>query len=78
MSAPTTGTNQNLTNFTIQDGKAQMIFRGIPGRSYRVQRSTDLTNWSDLGSVNAGADGKIPFTDPAPPSPQGFYRTQDN
>jgi len=78
VSAATGGASQNLTDFAIQDGKAQMIFRGIPGRSYRIQRSIDLTNWTDLGSANAGADGKIPFSDPAPPSPQGFYRTQAN
>ena len=78
VSAAAAGAPQNLTNFFIQNGKAEMVFRGIPGRSYLIQRSTDLTTWSDLGSVNAAADGKITFTDPAPPSPQGFYRTQAN
>ena len=68
----------NQTNFTIIDGKAEMVFRGIPGRSYLIQRSSDLSNWSDLGTVTAGPDGKIQYTDPAPPVPQGFYRTRSN
>ncbi|MCX6875837.1 MAG: aryl-sulfate sulfotransferase [Verrucomicrobia bacterium] len=69
---------QNLTDFTLHGGKAEMVFRGIPGRSYVIQRSTDMSSWSDLATVTAGADGKIPFTDPAPPLLQGFYRTQAN
>ena len=69
---------RNLTDFTLRGGRAEMIFRGIPGRVYTIQRSTDLSAWVDLGNVTAGADGKIPFTDPAPPAPQGFYRTRAN
>ena len=79
VTAPATGTAaqaKNLTQFTLNEGKAEMVFRGIPGRSYLIQRSSDLANWSDLGTATAGPDGKIPFTDPAPPVPQGFYRTQ--
>jgi hypothetical protein len=75
---PTSGASQNLTSFAMIDGKAEMVFRGIPRRSYLIQRSADLTNWSDLGSVIAGADGKITYTDPSPPVPSGFYRTQSN
>jgi len=72
----TTGTGRNLTSFAIQDGKAEMVFRGIPGRTYVIQRSADLANWIDLGTTTAGVDGKITFTDSAPPVPSGFYRTQ--
>ncbi|MCX6873824.1 MAG: choice-of-anchor D domain-containing protein, partial [Verrucomicrobia bacterium] len=69
---------RNLTDFSLHDGVADMVFRGIPGRSYTIQRSTDLSVWSDLATVTAGADGKIPYTDPAPPLPQAYYRTQAN
>ena len=69
---------QNQTYFNMHGGQADMVFRGIPGRSYTIQRSTDLTNWIDLVDVTAGADGKISYTDPAPPMPQGFYRTKSN
>ncbi|MCX6874058.1 MAG: choice-of-anchor D domain-containing protein [Verrucomicrobia bacterium] len=69
---------RNLTDFSLHDGVADMVFRGIPGRSYTIQRSTDLSVWSDLATVTAGADGKLPYTDPAPPLPQAYYRTQAN
>ena len=72
------GVGQNQTSFTMIDGKAVMVFRGIPGRSYLIQRSSNLKIWIDVGSVAAGADGKITFTDESPPVPSGFYRTQSN
>gem|GEM_PF-357386 len=78
VSAAATGAGQNQTSFAMIDGKAVMVFRGIPGRSYLIQRSSDLIIWIDLGTASAGADGKITFTDPSPPVPQGFYRTQSN
>jgi gluconolactonase len=70
------GEGQNQTYFALHDGKAEMIFRGIPGRSYTIQRSLDLTIWSDLATVIAGADGKIPYIDSSPPMPKAFYRTR--
>ena len=78
LSAPAAGQGHNLTDFTLHNGQADMVFRGIPGRSYTVQRSTDMVTWSDFATVTAGADGKISFTDPAPPAPSGFYRTKSN
>ncbi|MCX6878256.1 MAG: choice-of-anchor D domain-containing protein [Verrucomicrobia bacterium] len=69
---------RNLTAFSLHDGIAEMVFRGIPGRSYIIQRSPDLTTWSDLATVIAGADGKIALIDLAPPLPQAFYRTRAN
>ena len=60
------------------DGKAEMVFRGIPDHSYTLQRSIDMIIWSDLATVTAGADGKILFVDSAPPMPQAFYRTRSN
>ena len=78
--APSGGTamGQNQTHFAINAGQAEMVFRGIPGRSYNIQRSTDMTNWIDLDLVPAGPDGKIPFIDPNPPMPNAYYRTKSN
>jgi hypothetical protein len=56
-------------------GSASIVFRGDPGRTYRVQRSeTLLGEWEDLGPVTAQASGDMPFTDEEAPVPHGFYR----
>jgi hypothetical protein len=68
----------NRTYLKVHDGQADMVFRGIPRRSYTIQRSTDLINWINLGDVTAGDDGKIPFIDPPPLPDPAFYRTHSN
>lgn len=55
-------------------GGMQVRFRGIPGVTYRIQRSTDLQNWQDIETAVGGDAGEIQYVDPAPPSPSGFYR----
>lgn len=46
----------------------------VPGRSYRVQRTGDFTNWLALTNfISTGS--AVPVTDPAPlPGPIRFYR----
>jgi autotransporter-associated beta strand protein/T5SS/PEP-CTERM-associated repeat protein len=66
----------NQTEMRLRDGKVDLTFRGIPGRSYTVQRSTNLLTWTTLATVVAGADGRIAYTDPSPPQPSGYYRAQ--
>jgi len=66
----------NQTELKLRDGKVDLTFRGIPGRSYTVQRSTNLLTWTTLATVVAGADGRIAFTDPSPPQPSAYYRAQ--
>jgi hypothetical protein len=66
----------NQTEIRLRDGMVDLTFRGIPGRSYTVQRSTNLLTWTTLATVVAGADGRIAFTDPSPPQPSGYYRAQ--
>jgi trimeric autotransporter adhesin len=69
------GGNQ-ASQITLQPGGAvSVLFFGIPGQSYQIQRSPDLTNWTFLQNVTAAADGTISFTDPNPPPGAGFYRT---
>jgi hypothetical protein len=67
----------NQTELNVHDGVVDLTFRGIPGRSYLIQRSTNLTTWTTLATVTAAADGKIRFTDTTPPQPSGYYRTQN-
>ena len=59
------------------DGTVDVLFYGIPGRSYQIQRSTDLLIWTIQQTLNAAADGKLPFHDPAPPEDTAFYRTRE-
>ena len=70
-------TGQNQTELKLRDGKVDLTFRGIPGRTYVIQRSTNLATWTTLATVTATADGRITFTDPSPPQPSGYYRAQN-
>jgi hypothetical protein len=49
---------------------------GVAGRSYRVQRTTDLAHWETLKSVTATENGVVDFIDSAPPEIQAFYRLE--
>ena len=55
-------------------GAIGVRFQGIPGRNYRIDRSTDLASWQALVTVTAGATGEVSYTDPAPPQPSAYYR----
>jgi alpha-tubulin suppressor-like RCC1 family protein len=60
---------------TLPDGGIGLGFRGIPGRSYVVQRSVNgLGNWLTLATVIADASGKVSFIDESPPAGSAFYR----
>ena len=57
-------------------GQATMHFSGVPNRTYTIQASGDLQNWSAIGSITAGADGQFDFADAnAGNFTQRFYRT---
>jgi autotransporter-associated beta strand protein len=59
----------------LPDGKVALAFRGIPGRSYIVQRSASgLDNWVTLATIPADASGKVAYTDESPPAGSAFYR----
>jgi hypothetical protein len=70
------GLSNNPPGLTVlPDGRMGISFRGIPGRSYTVQRSTSgLTDWETLGVITADAAGRVAFTDPNPPPGSAFYR----
>ena len=76
--ALTAGQGNNAVNpprLSVMPGGAIGVrFQGIPGRNYRIERSTDLTAWQNLASVIAGATGEVSYTDPAPPQPSAYYR----
>ncbi len=63
------------TQLVMHGGIATLVFPGIAGASYAIQRSTDLLTWKTLQSVIAAENGMIPFTDPNSPSGSAYYRT---
>lgn len=56
------------------DGQFSLVLTGKAGARGRVQRSTDLTDWLDIGdTVELGAS-PVTVTDPTPPSDAAWYR----
>lgn len=75
ISAASGGRVANLPQIIpVAGGGMQVNFRAIPGVTYKVQRSTDLQNWQEIGTTTAGSTGDIQYTDLNPPSPSGYYR----
>jgi len=66
--------SSNPATVTMNGSNAEIRFHGIPGRLYRIQRSTDLAAWADIGTVTAAANGEIFHSDPNPPEGSAFYR----
>lgn len=62
---------------SVTDG-TNLVYQGIPGFTYRILRTTNITEpeWTELGTVQADMRGRIQFTDTNPPPTQGFYRTK--
>jgi hypothetical protein len=51
-----------------------VLFYGVPGQQYLLQRSVDLQTWITLQTLLAAPDGKLSYTDPNPPANGAFYR----
>lgn len=47
----------------------------MPGYTYVIQRSPDLSEWTDIVTNTAPGNGLIQFTETPPWSP-AFYRTR--
>jgi len=71
---PGTGQPANAPLITTGGGTIGVTYYGIPGRTYEIQRSTDLTNWEPLATLVAAANGAVKFTDENPPPGSAFYR----
>jgi hypothetical protein len=54
----------------------RLLFAGIPGRTYIIQRATQINGpWSPLQTVVCPEYGIIDYLDTSPPQPSAFYRT---
>jgi autotransporter-associated beta strand protein len=74
----TAGVGGQINGFVANGGSASMTFAGIPGYTYNVQRSTDMSNWTTIWTTNAPTGGLFDFTDGSAPQPDAFYRLMWN
>jgi hypothetical protein len=76
VTAPGTGSGNgvNLAEIRTTPEGTQLVFYGIPGQAYQIQRSSDLSEWSTLATVTAAGNGKIEYNDVSS-LPLAYYRT---
>jgi len=55
---------QPILQLSFANGDVTLNCTGLPGTNYNILASKNLTNWSVIGSVAAGATGAFQFTDP--------------
>lgn len=72
------GVGGTASGITFAGGTSSMTFAGVPGYTYNVQVSTDLTNWTTIYTTNAPTGGVFQFTENAAPTPIAFYRLMWN
>jgi hypothetical protein len=56
------------------NGHMLLQLEGTPEGTYRIEISSDLQTWSELGSGVARSDGRFEFEDTAPATQTRFYR----
>ena len=59
-------------------GSVNIQFAGVPGYTYDVECSSNLSTWTVVLTTNAPAHGLWIFTDPNPPQPSAFYRLRQH
>ena len=69
------GAGHNNLGISATPAAVDLVFAGIPGVTYAIQRSTDLNTWTTIGTATVGNAGRLNFTDGAPLTGSVFYRT---
>ncbi len=65
----------NSPTITFAAGAANIAFTGIPGRTYGIERSATLTDWTQIDTVTADSvSGAATYRDSSPLLPAAFYR----
>ncbi len=67
--------NGGVLTISNNNGSADILFQGIASQEYIIQRSQNLTNWSDISTNTADGSGVIQFSE-VPPTNPAFYRTR--
>ena len=63
---------------TVADGQFMLTVNGPAGHTYQIEATTDLINWTIIGTQTMGSSGSFEFTDyDAASYPARFYRTED-
>jgi sugar lactone lactonase YvrE len=68
------GVAANISSLNISPTNQSLAFSGIVGRTYRVEASTNLTNWINLGSATENPPGIYQFMDSNTTNKMRFYR----
>jgi len=63
-----------FTGITLTTNIVGLDFAGIPGFTYRIERSTDFVGWTSLGSAIVPTNGLVHFEDLAVPQTSAYYR----
>ena len=63
----------SLNRANLRNGQVELTVSGVPGVLYRIQSSTNLTNWSNVTTVFTGPDGTAAFSESLTGSHR-FYR----
>ena len=64
-----------ITNQGLSNGIFSLNFAAMPLRIYRIQASTNLTNWVTISTITSGTDGLFQFVETNLFLPQRFFRT---
>jgi hypothetical protein len=70
----TAGATGQQATIAVSGGTATMSFAGIPGITYYVQRSVDLSTWTTISANTAPGNGVFQFVDNSAPGASAFYR----
>jgi len=63
-----------FTSITVSSGIVTLQWASHPGKTYRLQRSTDLVSWTNLASDITASASTTSTTDPVAGNQQRFYR----
>ena len=61
--APPVGFGGTL-RFNLGSGEPRLQFDGVPGQTYLIEASTNLVDWTVIGTASDVGDGTFEFTDP--------------
>lgn len=55
--------SENLLGTLMAGGSVHLNLRGIAGRTYKLERTEDLTTWTEVDSMEVNAQGQAELTD---------------